>query len=257
LFSTTSAQVLHVRHWTETQFSIMTERPDGLQFENGQCLMLGMVIADRPVLRAYSIASANYEDHLHFLSVKAAHGPLTSRLQHIRRGDRILVSRKTTGTLLLSGLRPGKHLYLLATGTGVAPFLGILKEPVVYERFERVILVHGVRWIPETAVAQYCVEGLKHHEVLGEMVRGKLDYYPTVTREPHVNSGRVTTCVVAKKLFRHLNLPDLNPADDRLMVCGNREMVADTSRLLDSMGFKISPRMGEPGDYVIERAFIE
>jgi ferredoxin/flavodoxin---NADP+ reductase len=257
LTSTTSARVLSVRHWTETQFSFMTTRPDGLRFENGQFVMLGIVINERPVLRAYSIASANYEDHLHFLSIKVPGGPLTSRLQHVRRGDSILISRKSTGTLLVSDLRPGKRLYLLATGTGVAPFLGILKEPEVYERFERVILVHGVRWVRETAVAKSGVEELQRHEVLGDMVRGKLDYYPTVTREPHVNCGRVTTCIVAKKIFRDLDLPDLNPEGDRLMVCGGPAMLADTSRLVDSLGFKVSPHIGEPGDYVIERAFVD
>jgi ferredoxin--NADP+ reductase len=235
----------------------MTTRPDGLRFENGQFLMLGVVIDERPLLRAYSIASANHEEHLHFLSIKVPGGPLTSRLQHVRRGDSILISRKSTGSLLISDLRPGKRLYLLATGTGVAPFLGILKEPEVYERFERVILVHGVRWVRETAVAQYCIEELKRHEVLGEMARGKLDYYPTVTREPYVNCGRVTTCIVAKKLFRSLDLPDLNPESDRVMVCGSPAMLADTGRLLDSLGFRISPHIGEAGDYVIERAFVE
>jgi ferredoxin--NADP+ reductase len=235
----------------------MTTRPDGLRFENGQFLMLGVVIDERPLLRAYSIASANHEEHLHFLSIKVPGGPLTSRLQHVRRGDSILISRKSTGSLLISDLRPGKRLYLLATGTGVAPFLGILKEPEVYERFERVILVHGVRWVRETAVAQYCIGELKRHEVLGEMARGKLDYYPTVTRERYVNCGRVTTCIVAKKLFRSLALPDLNPESDRLMVCGSPAMLADTGRLLDSLGFRISPHIGEAGDYVIERAFVE
>lgn len=255
--STTSAQVLHVRHWTDTQFSLMTTRPDGLRFENGQFLMLGIVVDERPLLRAYSIASANHEDHLHFLSIKVPGGPLTSRLQHVHRGQSILISRRTTGTLLLSDLRPGKRLYLLATGTGVAPFLGILKEPEVYERFERVILVHGVRWVRETAVAQHGIDELKRHEILGEMVRGKLDYYPTVTREPHVNCGKLTTCIVANKLFRNLDLPDLNAESDRLMVCGSPAMLADTGRLVDSLGFKISPHIGEPGDYVIERAFVE
>jgi ferredoxin--NADP+ reductase len=255
--STTSAQVLHVRHWTETQFSLMTTRPDGLRFENGQFLMLGIVVDERPLLRAYSIASANHEDHLHFLSIKVPGGPLTSRLQQIRRGQSILISRKSTGTLLLSDLRPGKHLYLLATGTGVAPFLAILKEPSVYERFERVILIHGVRWARETAVAQYCIDELKRHEILGEMVGGKVDYYPAVTREPHVNRGRLTTLMAAGKLFRDLGLDALNPEHDRVMVCGSPSMLADTSRMLDSCGFKISPHIGEPGDYVIERAFVD
>ena len=255
--STTSAHVLGVRHWTDTQFSFITTRPGGLRFENGQFLMLGVVIGERPLLRAYSIASANHEDHLEFLSIKVPDGPLTSRLQHVRTGDSVLISRKSTGTLLLSDLRPGRRLYLLATGTGVAPFLGILKDPDVYDRFERVVLVHGVRWVRETAVAQHSIEKLKRHEVLGDLARGKLDYYPTVTREPHVNRGRLTTLIVAGKLFRDLGLAALNPEHDRVMVCGSASMLADTSRILDSHGFKVSPRIGEPGDYVIERAFVD
>ncbi len=186
--STTQAQVLKVRHWTDTQFSFSTTRPDGLRFENGQFLMLGIVTNERPLLRAYSIASANHESHLDFLSIKVPGGPLTSRLQHLRTGDSVVISRKPTGSLLLSDLRQGRRLYLLCTGTGVAPFLGMIKDPAVYERFERVIVVHGVRWAGETAVAQHFIEELKRDEILADLVQGKIDYYPTVTREPHANA---------------------------------------------------------------------
>jgi ferredoxin/flavodoxin---NADP+ reductase len=256
LATITTEHVIKVRHWTDTQFTISTTRHAGMRFENGQFVMVGMELEERPLLRAYSIASANHEDHLHFLSIKVPNGPLTSRLAQIREGDPILVSQKPTGTLLLHDLKPGAHLYLLSTGTGVAPFMSILKDPVVYERFERVILVHGVRWARESAVAQHFVDDLRRHDILGPLSEGKLDYYPTITREPHANRGRLTSLIVAGKLSRDLRLPALNPERDRIMVCGSAAMLADTSRLLDSRGFKVSPHIGEPGDYVIERAFV-
>jgi ferredoxin--NADP+ reductase len=228
-----------------------------MRFQNGQFVMLGIQVEDRPLLRAYSIASANYEAHLEFLSIKVPDGPLTSRLQHLNEGDPILISRKPTGTLLLHDLKPGKRLYLLSTGTGVAPFMSILKDPEVYDRFERVILIHGARWVRETSIVDHFVEELKQHEILGELIRAKLDYYPTVTREPHTNRGRLTTQIVAGKLFRDLHLPSLSAENDRVMVCGSPGMLDDMSRLLNSRGFKISEQIGEPGDYVVERAFVQ
>src|SRR5215469_2160946 len=172
--------VLAVRHWTDTQFTFTTTRDRGLRFENGQFVMVGLALDGRPLLRAYSIASANHEEHLEFLSIKVPDGPLTSRLQHVRTGDEVLVSRKPTGTLLLADLRPGKRLYMLATGTGAAPFMALIKDPEVYERFEQVVFVHGVRWARETAVVKHRIESLSTHELLGEWVRDKLLYYPTV-----------------------------------------------------------------------------
>jgi ferredoxin/flavodoxin---NADP+ reductase len=250
-------RVLGVHHWTDTQFSFTTTRSSGLRFENGQFVMVGLDVDSRPVLRAYSIASANYEEHLEFLSIKVADGPLTSRLQHIGEGDQILVSRKPTGSLLLHDLRPGRRLFLLSTGTGVAPFMSIIKDPEVYERFELVVLVHGVRWIKETAVAKRSIDDLRQHEILGKSVRDKLHYYPTITREPHFNRGRLTTLIDSGKLFRDLGLTTFDSRDDRVMVCGSPAMLTDTCALLNSHGFSISPHIGEPGDYVIERAFVE
>jgi len=142
-----SERVLKVHHWTDTQFTFTTTRDSGLRFENGQFVMVGLHVDDRPLLRAYSIASANHEEHLEFLSIKVPDGPLTSRLQHIRKGDAVLISRKPTGTLVLHDLKPGKRLYLLSTGTGAAPFMSVIKDPEVYDRFEHVVLVHGVRWV--------------------------------------------------------------------------------------------------------------
>jgi ferredoxin/flavodoxin---NADP+ reductase len=250
-------RVLEVRHWTDTQFTVSTTRPQGLRFENGQFVMVGVEVDSRPLLRAYSIASANHEDFLSFLSIKVPTGPLTSRLQHIREGDPILISQKPTGTLLLSDLRAGERLYLLSTGTGVAPFMSIVKDPETYERFASVILVHGVRWSRETAVVRHFIEEVKQHEILGDLVRDKLRYYPTITREPHPNRGRLTTLIESGKLARDLKFPQLDAKTDRVMVCGSPAMLADTCALLDSRGFEISPHIGEPGDYVVERAFVQ
>jgi ferredoxin--NADP+ reductase len=248
-------RVLSVRHWTDTQFSFTTTRDRGLRFTNGQFVMVGLNVGERPILRAYSIASANYEEHLEFLSIKVPDGPLTSRLQHIREGDEILISRKPTGTLLLDDLRPGKRLYLLATGTGAAPFLSLIKDPEVYARFARVIFVHGVRTVKESAVVHHQIARLKDHEMLGRDSR-KLRYFPTVTREPHMNQGRLTSLIESGRLSEVLGLPSLSPTHDRVMVCGSPAMLTDTRVLLDARGFVISPNIGEPGDYVIERAFV-
>src|ERR1700759_5467777 len=194
-------RVLKVQHWTDTQFTFTTTRDSALRFENGQFVMVGLQVDDRPLLRAYSIASANHEEHLEFLSIKVPDGPLTSRLQHIRAGDSILVSRKPTGTLLLHDLKPGKRLYLLSTGTGAAPFMSVIKDPEVYDRFEHVIFVHGVRWVRESAVVEHKIEGRSGQEFRGERVRKKLHYSPTIPREPHPNYGRLTTLIESGKLF--------------------------------------------------------
>jgi ferredoxin/flavodoxin---NADP+ reductase len=238
-------RVLKIQHWTDTQFTFATTRDQGLRFDNGQFVMVGLNIDSRPLLRAYSIASANHEEHLEFLSIKVPDGPLTSRLQHIRAGDEILVSRKPTGTLLLHDLKPGKRLYLLSTGTGAAPFMSVIKDPEVYERFESIVLVQGVRWVRETAVVRHRIAELQ------------ADEYPTVTREPYRNHGRLTGLIESGRLGRDLNLPPIDAASDRVMVCGSPAMLADTCALLDKRGFRISPHIGEPGDYVIERAFVE
>ena len=253
----TAERVLRVHHWTDAQFTFATTRASGLRFENGQFVMIGLPVEGRPLLRAYSIASANHEEHLEFLSIKVPDGPLTSRLQNIRPGDEILVSRKPTGSLLLQDLHPGRRLYLLSTGTGVAPFMSIVKDPETYERFEHIVLVHGVRWIRESAVTRHCIDGLREHELLGEAVRGKLRYYPTITREPHPNRGRLTSIIDNGKLQRDTGMPALDPAEDRVMLCGSPAMLKDTGALLDARGFRISAHIGEPGDYLIERSFVQ
>jgi ferredoxin/flavodoxin---NADP+ reductase len=250
-------KVTKVHHWNDTLFSFSTTRDPSLRFHNGHFVMLGLPVDGKPLLRAYSIASANYEEQLEFLSIKVQDGPLTSRLQHLKVGDEILIGKKPVGTLLIDDLLPGKHLYLFGTGTGLAPFMSIIKDPATYERFEKVVLVHGVRLVSELAYQDYIEKELPQHEYFGDMVRGRLIYYPTVTREPYRNRGRLTDLVESGKLFEDIGLPPLDPARDRAMICGSPSMLTDTSAMLDKRGFKVSASQGEPGDYVIERAFVE
>ncbi len=219
--------------------------------------MIGLEVNGKPLMRAYSIASANYEENLEFLSIKVPDGPLTSKLQHLKAGDQILVSRKPVGTLIVDDLKPGKHLYLFATGTGLAPFMSIIKDPEVYERFDKIVLMHGVRFVSELAYADYIQNELPANEYFGDVVREKLIYYPTVTREPFRNQGRITALVESGKLFEDIGLPPLNPETDRAMLCGSPSMLADIGAMLDARGFEISDGVGQPGDYVVERAFVE
>src|SRR3954447_3604741 len=193
-------RVLSVRHWNDSLFSFTTTRNQGFRFRNGQFVMMGLEVEGRPLLRAFSVVSANYDEHLEFYSIKIPDGALTSRLQHVEPGHPVLVSRKPTGTLLLDNLRPGKRLYLLATGTGLAPFLSIIRDPETYERFEHVVVAHGVRRVSDLGYKHYIEEELPEHELVGEQVREKLLYYPTVTREPFRNEGRVTDLLRSGKL---------------------------------------------------------
>ncbi|MBR0565179.1 ferredoxin--NADP reductase [Azoarcus sp. L1K30] len=250
-------RVLSVHHWNDSLFSFRTTRNPGLRFENGQFVLIGLELDGRPLTRAYSIASPNYEEHLEFFSIKVPNGPLTSRLQHLREGDPIVVSKKPTGTLVLHDLRPGRNLYLMSTGTGLAPFISVIQDPETYERFERIVLIHGVRHISELAYADFIEQTLPQNPWFGDAVREKLVYYPTVTREPFRNNGRLTDLIRSGKLLADCDLPALDPALDRAMICGSPSMLKDCCTLLDEAGFQISKRIGEPGDYVIERAFVE
>lgn len=250
-------RVLSVHHWNDTLFSFKTTRDQTFRFHNGHFVMLGLEIEGKPLMRAYSIASANHEEHLEFLSIKVQDGALTSRLQHLQPNDTVLVGKKPVGTLVVDDLLPGKHLYLLGTGTGLAPFISIIKDPDIYERFEKVILVHGVRQISEFAYRDFITEDLREHEYLGEMVREKLIYYPTATREPFHNQGRLTDLIQSGKLFADIGMASFNPAVDRVMLCGSSHMLKDTGHLLDARGFVASPHTGQAAHYVVERAFVE
>ena len=249
-------KVLSVHHWTDRLFSFTTTRDPALRFSNGHFTMIGLRVEGKPLLRAYSIVSANYEEHLEFLSIKVPDGPLTSRLQHIQVGDTIIVGKKPTGTLLIDYLLPGRRLYMLSTGTGLAPFMSIVRDPETYEKFEQVILVHGVREVDELAYHDLLVKHLPEHEFLGEMVTDKLRYYPTVTRESFVNQGRITELIESGKLFADLGVPAFNAAEDRVMICGSPAMLRDLKGMLEHRGFK-EGNTTRPGDFVIERAFAE
>jgi len=249
--------VLEVKHWNDTLFSFKTTRPDTLRFHNGHFVMIGLEVEGKPLTRAYSIASANYEEHLEFLSIKVQDGPLTSRLQHLQKDDKILISKKPVGTLVVDDLTPAKNLFLFATGTGLAPFMSIIRDFQTYERFEKVILVHGVRYTSELAYQDYILKELPEHEYIGEMIAEQLVYYPTVTREPYKNQGRITDLITNGKMCEDLGLPQLNPETDRAMICGSPSMLQDTCDILDNLGFRASAHTGDAADYVIERAFVE
>ena len=251
-------KITHVHHWNDTLFSFKTTRDPSLRFKNGQFVMIGLEVNGKPLMRAYSVASANYEEELEFFSIKVQDGPLTSILQKVQVGDELLVSRKPTGTLVLDDLLPGKNLWLLSSGTGLAPFLSVIRDPETYERFEKVIVVHGTRFISELAYQDLILNELPNNEFFQELgIQNKLVYYPTVTREPFKTQGRLTALIESGKIFEDLNLPAFNPADDRAMLCGSPHFLRDVAGLLDQHGLKESPRMGELGDYVIERAFVE
>ncbi|NHN89226.1 ferredoxin--NADP reductase [Acetobacter conturbans] len=250
------AKVLTVHHWTDRLFSFTTTRDPALRFENGQFTMIGTEVDGKPLLRAYSIASPNYEDHMEFLSIAVPDGPLTSRLRHVKVGDTVLIGRKPVGTLLLDNLRPGRNLYFLSTGTGLAPFMSLIKDPECYERYENVVLTHTVRISGELAYFNHIRHELPEHEFLGELIASKLHYYPAVTREDFAVTDRITTLIETGKIFSDLNLPAFDPAVDRVMICGSPEMLADTEKLLESLGFD-EGNNSRPGAYVVEKAFAE
>jgi ferredoxin--NADP+ reductase len=251
-----SETVLTVRHWTDTLFSFTTTRDPGFRFQSGQFAMMGLEVEGRPLLRAYSMASAHYEERLEFFSIKVPDGPLTSRLQRIREGDIVLVGRKATGTLILDNLLPGSRLMLLSTGTGLAPFVSLIKDPEVYERYETIILVHGCRQVSELSYGEQVVETLKRDELLGEMLEGKLVYYPTVTREPFRNRGRITDLISTNRLFDDIGQDPLSIESDRIMLCGSPAMLEDFRDMFEGLGFS-EGNHSEPGHFVIEKAFVE
>jgi ferredoxin/flavodoxin---NADP+ reductase len=248
--------VLSVRHWTDSLFSFTATRDPGFRFQNGQFAMIGLEVDGRPLLRAYSMASANHEEELEFFSIKVPDGPLTSRLQKIREGDIILVGRKATGTLITGNLIPGKRLLLLSTGTGLAPFASLIKDPDVYESYETIVLAHGCRQVSELAYGEQVVESLRQHELLGPLIADKLIYYPTVTREPFRNRGRITDLIESGQLFADIGLPGLDLETDRIMLCGSPSMLEELRAMFVGRGF-VEGSHSEPGHFVIEKAFAE
>jgi len=250
------AEVLSVRHWTDRLFSFTTTREASFRYQSGQFAMIGLEVDGRPLMRAYSMVSPHYEEQLEFLSIKVPDGPLTSRLQNIKVGDSILVGRKASGTLLSQNLLPGKHLYLLGTGTGLAPFMSIVQDPDIYDLFEKVILVHGCRHVNELAYQERIMAELPNHEFLGDLVADRLVYYPTITREPFENQGRIPDLLQSAQFYDKLGLPPLDIDHDRFMLCGSPAMLKDTVEVLAGQGLK-EGNMSHPGHFVIERAFVD
>ena len=249
-------RVLSVHHWTDRLFSFRTTRTPSFRFRSGQFVMMGLEGDGKPLLRAYSLASAHYDDQLEFFSIKVPNGPLTSRLQHLKQGDEILIGRKPTGTLVVDNLRPGRTLFLLGAGTGLAPFLSIVRDPEAYDKFDRIVVAHGVRWVKDLAYSDFIANDLPNDDLVGELVREKLDYYPTVTREPFRHQGRLSVALTTNRMTDALGLTAIDPAHDRFMLCGSPAMLADIRAILDARGFE-EGNHGEPGDYVIEKAFVD
>ena len=249
--------VTWVHHWTPELFSFRTTRDPAFRFENGQFVMLGLPKEDgKPLLRAYSIASPNWAEELEFYSIKVPDGPLTSRLQNIKVGDQVLIGRKPTGTLVLDGLKPGKRLYMLGTGTGLAPWLSLARDPDVYDRFDDVIVTHTVREVGDLNYRDLFEKELAEDEILSEVIGGKLKYYPTVTREEFRTKGRITDLIASGQMFSDLGLPAFNPAEDRVMLCGGPSVLADLKQQLLDLGY-VEGSLAQPGDFVLEKAFVE
>jgi len=249
-------RVLSVRHWNDSLFSFTTTRSPSFRFKNGHFVMIGLQVQGKPLMRAYSMVSANYDEHLEFYSIKVPDGRLTSLLQHTKPGDSILVSRKPTGTLVVDNLSPGKRLYLLSTGTGLAPFMSIIRDPATYDKFEHVVIAHGARTISDLGYKDYIENELPHHELVGDQIKSQFHYYPTVTRELFRNQGRNSDLMASGKLFSDLGMPELDSQHDRVMICGSPSMLKDTVSLLEKRGLQ-EGNSDHQGQYVIERAFVE
>jgi ferredoxin--NADP+ reductase len=251
--------VLWVKHWTDQYFSFGITRPASFRFRSGEFVMIGLPGEDggKPILRAYSIASPSWEEELEFFSIKVQDGPLTSRLQKIKPGDQILMAKKPVGTLVLDALKPGKRLWLIGTGTGLAPWLSVARDPAAYENFEKVIVAHTVRNVVDLAYRDLFEKDLIEHELFGELAREQLLYYPTVTREPFKTEGRITDRINSGAIFKDLGLPQdkFDPAEDRIMICGAMAMIKEVAGILESHGL-VEGSNAEPGDFVLERAFV-
>lgn len=248
--------VTSVTHWTDRLFSFRCTRPRSLRFRSGEFVMIGLAGDNgKPILRAYSIASPNWDDELEFYSIKVPDGPLTSRLQHIREGDEIILRPKPVGTLVLDALLPGERLWFLATGTGLAPFASLMRDPETYERFGTVVMMHTCREVSELEYGRKLVESLKDDPLIGEMVADRLLYYPTTTREQSSRMGRITDNLASGKAFADLGLPAMNPAEDRAMICGSLAFNLDVKAVLEGFGMAEGAN-SEPREFVVEKAFV-
>ncbi|MDP3461028.1 MAG: ferredoxin--NADP reductase [Hyphomonas sp.] len=251
----TEETVLAVEHFTDRLFRFRLTRPKSFRFRSGEFVMIGLPKEDgKPLLRAYSIASPSWDEELEFYSIKVPDGPLTSRLEKIQPGDKVLLGRKPTGTLVLDALTPGKRLYMFSTGTGFAPFASLVRDPDTYERYEQVIVTHTCRDVAELTYSKNLVASLREDPLVGELVEGKLHLYTSTTREPYERMGRITTLIETGKLFTDLGVPPLDPSTDRAMMCGSNEMIQDVKTLMLKAGLKEGSNAA-PAEFVIEKAF--
>jgi ferredoxin/flavodoxin---NADP+ reductase len=249
--------VTSVRHYTDRLFAFRCTRPQSLRFRSGEFVMIGLMGDNgKPLLRAYSIASPAWDEELEFYSIKVPDGPLTSRLQHIQPGEQIILRPKPVGTLVLDALLPGKRLWMLATGTGIAPFASLLREPETWEKYEQVIVMHTCREVAELTYGRELIEALPDDPLIGELVGGKLRYYPTTTREDSPIMGRVTDNLASGKVFADLDIPPLDPAHDRAMVCGSLAFNLDIKKILEDAGLREGAN-SNPAEYVVEKAFVD
>ena len=247
--------VLSVTHYTDRLFRFTMTRPASFRFRSGEFAMIGLVVDGKPLYRAYSVASPSWAEELEFFSIKVQEGPLTQHLQAIKPGDKVLMRKKPTGTLVLDALTPGKRLYMFSTGTGIAPFASLIRDPETYEKFDEVILTHTCREVAELKYGFDLMDEIKADEMLSEIVGDKLKHYATVTREDFPFKGRITDLIENGKLFSDLGVPPLDPAVDRAMLCGSMAMIKDTAALLEKAGLTEGAN-NKPAEFVIERAFV-
>ena len=248
--------VTSVQHWTDRLFSFRVTRPQSLRFRSGEFVMIGLLGDNgKPLLRAYSIASPSWDEELEFYSIKVPDGPLTSKLQHIQPGEQIILRPKPVGTLVLDALLPGKRLWFFATGTGIAPFASLMRDPDTYERYDEVVMMHTCRDVAELEYGRQLVESLADDPLIGEFVGDKLRYYPTTTREESARMGRITTNLESGKVFADLGIDGIDPEDDRGMVCGSLDFNTDMKTVLEGFGLEEGAN-SDPKHYVVEKAFV-
>ena len=248
-------KVLEVKHYTDRLFHFKTTRDSGTRFRDGEFLMIGLEVEGKPLLRAYSVASPNYEEYMEWFSIKVPNGPLTSKLQNIKPGDEIVTNTKAVGTLVLDNLKQGRNLYMLATGTGVAPFMSLVRGVDTYDHYDNVILLWSTRLVKELAYKDF-LEGLNDHEVWGEITQGKFKFYPSVTREDFINTGRITNAMYDGSVYEKLGIEPFDKEKDSAMICGSMPMNLEFKEYFEKMGC-IEGNSSTRGDYVLEKSFVE
>lgn len=248
-------KVVSVRHYTDRLFAFRVTRPPGLRFRSGEFVMIGLPNAEKPVFRAYSIASPNWDDELEFFSIKVPDGPLTSHLQRIAPGDTVLIRQKSTGTLVTDALLAGRRLFMISTGTGIAPFASLLRDPETFDRFEQLVLTHTCRDHAELAYGVELFEGLAGDPLIGDLTGGRVTLYSTTTREITPRMGRITRLLENGRMFSELGVPSFDPATDRVMICGSMDMLKDVKAIVEAHGFE-EGSLSHPGTFVVERAFV-